>query len=166
LAQWVTVNAYFGADGISPFLGDGGGVFALVRTSNTGGDALQSQRLMDGRTIAESIAELVASLGRSHLGASGFSSLGAVVGATQPREAVALREWMPQQVFLMPGYGAQGGGLDALTECVDEQGRGVLVSASRSVIYAEPEGGDTWQQAVADAARRMADDVGRAAGVR
>ncbi|MCP3904196.1 MAG: orotidine-5'-phosphate decarboxylase, partial [Planctomycetes bacterium] len=47
LAQWVTVNAYFGADGISPFLGDGGGVFALVRTSNTGGDALQSQRLMD-----------------------------------------------------------------------------------------------------------------------
>ncbi|MHC5113522.1 MAG: orotidine-5'-phosphate decarboxylase [Planctomycetota bacterium] len=166
LAQWITINAYFGADGITPFLDGGGGVFALVRTSNPGGNALQSQRLADGRTIAESVGELVAEVGRAYVGSSGYSAVGAVVGATQPREAVALRERMPQQVFLMPGYGAQGGGLEALAECVDEQGQGVLVSASRSVIYAEPAGGGTWQEAVADAARSMAEEVGRAAGVR
>ncbi|MHC4275338.1 MAG: orotidine-5'-phosphate decarboxylase [Planctomycetota bacterium] len=160
--DWITVNSYLGADAIEPFLRPGAGVFALVRTTNPGSDALQSQRLADGRTVAESVAAMIADLGQKSVGACGYSAVGAVVGATRPDEISALRTLMPQQVFLVPGYGSQGGGVDDIRRCFDGRGRGAVVSASRSVIYAfDPEAGD-WAGAVTDAAKRFADDVGRA----
>jgi orotidine-5'-phosphate decarboxylase len=164
--DWVTINAYLGADGIRPFLGAARGAFALVRTSNPGGDAVQTPRLADGRTVAESIAELVASLGESFGGARGYSSLGAVVAATRAEDAARLRRIMPRQLFLVPGFGAQGGGVQDVLPCFDADGRGAIVTASRSVIYAFQEGTEDWRQAIADAADRFADELGRAVGLR
>jgi orotidine-5'-phosphate decarboxylase len=164
--DWVTINSYLGEDGITPFLRDGHGAFALVRTSNPGGDQVQNLELKDGRTVAQAVAEMVARIGSAHVGNRGYSSLGAVVGATKPQDAKRLREIMPQQIFLVPGYGAQGGGIDDILPCFKSDGTGAIVTASRSVIYAFTQDDPKWADSVADAAARFADEVGRAVGMR
>lgn len=152
----LTVNSYLGGDGLEPFVraaaATGRGLFALVRTSNPGGNKLQGARLEDGRTVAESVADLVADMGCGHLGEQGYSLLGAVVGATQPRDAASLRQRMPQQIFLVPGFGAQGGSADDVRACFKPDGTGALVTASRSVIYAYNPADTDWPDAVAAAA--------------
>lgn len=166
-ADWTTVSPYLGSDGILPFLAAAqatsaraprGGAFALVRTSNPSGDRLQSLRLADGRTIAEAVADLVVEIGRGSLGRSGFSSLGAVVGATKREDAAALRTRMPEQIFLVPGYGAQGGGVDDVLPCFRSDGRGAIVTASRSVLYPTPGGGD-WRADVRRAASEFRREI-------
>jgi orotidine-5'-phosphate decarboxylase len=167
-ADAVTLNGYMGPDTIEPFLKDPSrGVFVLVRTSNPGSDAIQSLRLADGRTVAELLADHVASLGASSVGTCGLSGVGAVVGATKPTDAAALRARMPRQVFLIPGYGAQGGTADDLRRMVIPGARsagtsGLLVTASRSVIYAfassQGEAPD-WAGAVHAAARGFSAEV-------
>ncbi len=161
-SDWITVHSYLGRDGIVPFLQGGRGAFALVRTSNPGGDQIQARTLDDGATVAEHVAGMVAEIGRDHLGTSGFSALGAVVGATKASEAGRLRELMPEQFFLVPGFGAQGGTADDVRGCFCPGGRGAVVTASRSVIYAS--GGGTWTDAVAEAARKFAGTVADAVG--
>jgi orotidine-5'-phosphate decarboxylase len=164
--DWVTVNSYLGEDGLAPFLRPGFGAFALVRTSNPGGDVIQRQQLTDGRTVAELVAQMVARSGSRFVGTRGYSSLGAVVGATKAAEAARLRELMPQQIFLVPGYGAQGGCVADVLPCFHPHGVGAIVTASRSVIYAfEPEASD-WANAVERAARAFAEEIGRAVGLR
>lgn len=155
--DWITVNPYLGIDGIEPFLEAGLGVFGLVRTSNPSGDAIQQQSLEDGRTVSESVADLLHTLGEAHIGACGWSSVGAVVGATNPDEAITLRQRMPNQIFLMPGVGAQGGKPEDVASCFAD-GHGALVPASRSIIYPPSDGGD-WQQAIANAAASLANEL-------
>ncbi|MEO1237224.1 MAG: orotidine-5'-phosphate decarboxylase, partial [Planctomycetota bacterium] len=159
----LTVSPYLGADALEPFVkaaaATGRGLFALVRTSNPGGDALQGLRLDDGRTVAEAVADVVADLGCGHLGASGYSLLGAVVGATKPEDAASLRQRMPQQVFLVPGFGAQGGTADDVRACFKPDGTGALVTASRSVLYAYNPADDDWPDAVAAAAVELKREV-------
>jgi len=137
-AHCVTVNGYLGQSGITPFLDAGLGVFILVRTSNPDSDAFQNLMLQDGRTVAEAMADQVAMLGQSWLGDSGLSDVGAVVGATKSTQAAALRKRMPNQFFLIPGYGAQGGTAEDIRSMVRPEGGGVIVSASRSIIYPKP----------------------------
>ncbi|MFZ9915747.1 MAG: orotidine-5'-phosphate decarboxylase [Phycisphaerales bacterium] len=158
-AHWTTISAYLGSDGIAPFLGEGRGSFALVRTSNPSGDALQALPLADGRTVAEAVADMVAELGRPSVGASGFSCLGAVVGATKRAEISSLRARMPNTVFLVPGYGAQGGTADDVRACFTSGHQGALITASRSVIYPKWTAGTPWTKAVLDAARVFADEI-------
>jgi orotidine-5'-phosphate decarboxylase len=166
-ADWLTINSYLGEDGITPFLKHPGhGAFALVRTSNPGGDQVQNLELKDGRTVAQAVGGMVARIGSAHIGSRGYSSLGAVVGATRPHDAKRLREIMPQQIFLVPGYGAQGAGIDDILPCFKSDGSGAIVTASRSVIYAFKQDDPKWADAVADAAARFADEVGRAVGMR
>ena len=165
-ADWLTINSYLGEDGMTPFMLAGRGAFALVRTSNPGGDAIQNLQLSDGRPVSHAVAALVTRIGSTCVGARGFSSLGAVVGATKPDDAKALRQAMPQQVFLVPGYGAQGGGIDDVLPCFKTDGSGALVTASRSVIYAFEPDDPAWHKAVADAAAAFAEEVGRAVGMR
>lgn len=164
--DWLTINSYLGADGIEPFLRPGFGAFALVRTSNPGGDALQSQLLAGGRTVAEFVAEIVADVGKASVGRRGYSALGAVVGATKPVAAARLRQLMPQQIFLVPGFGAQGAGVDQVLPCFAENGSGAIVTTSRSVIYAFESGPGPWKSAVAEAAAKFADQIGSAVGLR
>jgi orotidine-5'-phosphate decarboxylase len=163
-ADWTTCNGYLGDDGVAPFLADGRGAFALVRTSNPSGDAFQNLELADGRTVADAMADLVRTLGDRHVGASGYSALGAVVGATKRTDAARLRERMPRQVFLVPGYGAQGGGVDDVLPCFRPDGRGAIVTASRSVLYPSAGGGTGWESAIARAAEAFHLEIRRGLG--
>lgn len=135
----VTVNGYLGIDGIKPFLDvakeKGKGLFILVRTSNPSAGDLQDLKLEDGRLVFEAMAEHVENWGADLIGESGFSSVGAVVGATWPEQAVQVRKIMPHALILVPGYGAQGGsGKDAVASFVN--GKGGIVNASRSLMCA------------------------------
>ncbi|TVQ31045.1 MAG: orotidine-5'-phosphate decarboxylase [Phycisphaeraceae bacterium] len=184
-ADAVTVNAFLGMDTLAPYLdadwavsvapdepggARGRGIFVLVRTSNPGSDAIQSQRLDDGRTVAEMLADETAKLGESRRGERGYSSVGAVVAATKPQDAAAMRGRMPHQIFLVPGYGAQGGTAETVRELFhppqkgEAMPTGAVVTASRSIIFPlVPEGMD-WAGAVRDAASRFAEEVRGAMG--
>lgn len=156
-ADAITVNAYLGTETVEPYLAAGLGVFVLVRTSNTASDEIQSERLSDGRTVAELMAGRVARLGERFVGESGYSEVGAVVAATKPGDAQVLRALMPRQLFLVPGFGAQGGTVEDVRVMADDRGGGVIVSASRSVLY--PQGEGPWREEIAAAARRFVEKV-------
>ncbi len=157
-AEWATVNGYLGMDGVTPFLARGG-AFVLVRTSNPGSDALQSRATSSGETIAEAIADLVSKTGKSSMGQRGFSALGAVVGATKSGEAAALRARMPEQIFLVPGFGAQGGTVADVLPCFRHDGSGAIITASRSVIFPTGSGGADWISPIQRAAESFAREV-------
>ncbi len=153
-ADALTCNAYLGHDSLEPLVklagAQGKGLFALVRTSNPGGDALQSLALADGRTVSDAVADIVVKTGAGNVGKSGYSLLGAVVGATKPQDAVGLRKRMPQQLFLVPGFGAQGGTAEDVRPCFKADGTGAIITASRSVIFAyEKPATSDWQGAIA-----------------
>ncbi|MGB0768379.1 MAG: orotidine-5'-phosphate decarboxylase [Phycisphaeraceae bacterium] len=159
----LTVNGYLGGDGLEPFQAvaaeAGKGLFVLVRTSNPGGDAIQSLRLEDGRSVSEAVGDVVAEVGADCIGERGYSNVGMVVGATKPEDAAQLRERYPRQLFLVPGFGAQGGGADDVKACFKADGTGALITASRSVIYAFSDGDRDWRRSVSDAARSLRDEV-------
>lgn len=164
--DWITIHTYLGEDGLRPFLHPGRGAFALVRTSNPGANAVQEAHLDSGSTVAEHIAEIVARTGNDAIGERGFSALGAVVAATDPASAARLRAIMPRQVFLVPGFGAQGGTIDDVLPCFNQDGSGALITASRSIIYAFNDTDTGWRGQITDAAAAFADTIGRAVGLR
>ncbi|MDD2214252.1 MAG: orotidine-5'-phosphate decarboxylase [Oscillospiraceae bacterium] len=145
LNQWdadaLTVNAYLGQDGIKPFIetaaANGKGLFMLVRTSNPSAADLQDLQLADGRRLYEAVADLLNLWsGDLPVAPSGYSLLGAVVGATWPQQAQQLRLRLPRAYILVPGYGAQGATAEDCMASFDRQGRGALVNASRSLMLA------------------------------
>lgn len=163
-AHFITVSPYMGPSTIEPFLDAGLGVFALARTSNPDSDEVQLTELADGRRVVHAISSMIATMGSTMTGKSGLSALGAVVGATKSAgEMGMLRELMPNQMFLVPGVGAQGGTVDDVRPmCRSDAGSagqlGVIVNASRSVLF--PAGISTdWQQGVRDAAIAFADSL-------
>ena len=137
----LTVNPYLGSDGVMPFVEaaaqEGRGLFVLVKTSNPSSGELQDQPLQDaGKLVYQQVADLVADWGRDLIGAHGYSSVGAVVGATYPQQLAELRERMPQTPFLVPGYGAQGATAQDVAAAFDERGLGAIVNSSRGIIFA------------------------------
>lgn len=174
-ATAVTVNPYMGADAVEPFveevrrLGTGGGVFALVATSNPSAEAIQSAT---SPPLYEVAARLVADLGETR-GGSDFPDVGAVVGVTRPEVSARVREILPEALFLAPGFGAQGGGAEAVRPMLASGGRkrrgeigaGVLVNSSRAVIYAHEKTGTDYREAAARAARDTRDKL-RGVGVK
>jgi orotidine-5'-phosphate decarboxylase len=158
LADAVTVNPYLGSDSLEPFLGrDGLGVFVLVKTSNPGSADLQDLPLADGRPLWQHVAGLVDRWGADLVGASGLSTVGAVLGATFPQEVAEARRLLPRSVLLLPGVGAQGARAEDLAEAFSVGPAGALVSASRSVLYADR--GAAWQEAAAAEAERLAGEL-------
>ena len=135
-----TVNAYLGIDGVKPFIDvakrEGKGLFCLVRTSNPSAGDFQDLKLEDGRLVYEAVASKVDEWGQDLVGEEGFSSVGAVVGATWPEQAVALRKAMPKTFILVPGYGAQGAGADAAVAGFTADGKGGIVNSSRAIMTA------------------------------
>jgi orotidine-5'-phosphate decarboxylase len=155
----VTVNPYLGADSVRPFLETcartGKGVYVLVRTSNKGGALFQDH---GSPRLYERVADAVVEWGRELVGSSGLSSVGAVVGATHPAELALLRGRMPSTPFLIPGYGAQGGGAADVLGGFLPGGRGALVNSSRAVLFAwkEPRfAGRSWKDATRTALDEM-----------
>jgi orotidine-5'-phosphate decarboxylase len=98
------------------------------------------------------------------MGRSGWSSLGAVVGATQEHTMQSLRKRLPHSFFLLPGYGAQGATAQ-MTRLAFRDGQGALISASRSILYAHREAkyaqasGGQWERCVEQAVLDMKADV-------
>ena len=135
----ITVNAYLGSDGVKPFLdiasAAGKGVFVLVRTSNPGGAEIQELPLADGRPLYMHMADLVNRWDPA-VGEYGWSSLGAVVGATTGHSLAAIRAAAGKSILLIPGFGAQGGSLTDTLPAFDGRGLGAIIAASRSIIYA------------------------------
>jgi orotidine-5'-phosphate decarboxylase len=168
LADAVTVNPYLGGDSVEPFLDacrrDGAGIFCLVKTSNRGSADLQDVALADGRVLWQRVAELVRGWGEDLIGDRGLSAVGAVVGATFPREVAEARKLLPHSVLLLPGIGAQGGSPANIAAAFAAGPASALVSASRSVIYAYEEGGGDWQSAAGAEAARLAREVWSASG--
>lgn len=164
-ADAITVNAYLGPSTIEPYLDAELGVFVLVRTSNPDSDVVQSVPLAaDDATVAGMMAGHVRTLGASRLGRCGLSDVGAVVGATKASDGRALREAMPDQVFLIPGYGAQGGSADDVRAMLragttSAGSSGVVVTASRSVLYPAAVGAGDWQAGIGAAAAEFAADL-------
>ena len=144
-ADMLTVNGYLGTDGIAPFVEDckkfGKGIFVLVKTSNPSSGELQNLKLQNGLCIYEQMGALVEEWGKDSVGKYGYSSVGAVVGATHPEEAAKLRSQLKNTFFLIPGYGAQGGNAQMLKCCFDSRGLGGIVNNSRGIIcaYKKPQ---------------------------
>ena len=153
-ADCLTVSPYLGEDSLTPFVEAGAarnaGIFVLVKTSNPGGGLFQD-RVADGRPLYRHVAELVERFAAESAGPCGYSHVGAVVGATYPAQLGELREAMPHTWFLVPGFGAQGGGAADVLPAFDSQGLGAVVNSSRAIIFAYQKAhyaGLDWQDAV------------------
>ena len=159
-----TINPYLGVDGIKPFVDacqeNGTGVYALVKTSNKSSGQLQDLKYEDGRTLYEAVADLVEEWGAETRGETGYSVIGAVVGATYPEQGTALRARMPHTFFLVPGYGAQGATGKDIAGCFDANGNGAIVNASRSILTAwKKREGVAFDVAAREEALRMREDL-------
>ena len=137
--DFATVNPYLGSDGVKPFIDvckqENKGLFILVKTSNPSSGEFQDQKI-DGKPLYELVGEKVAQWGEEYMGESGYSYVGAVVGATYPEQGEILRKVMPKSFILVPGYGAQGGKGKDLVHFFNEDGLGAIVNSSRGIIAA------------------------------
>lgn len=168
LGDALTVNPLLGRDSLDPFLAAarryGGGIFCLVKTSNAGSADVQDLALSDGRPLWTQVAALVDQWGEDLVGDSGLSSVGAVVGATFPREVGEARRLMPRSVLLLPGIGEQGGTPADVARAFTSGPASALVAASRSVIYAYRNGAEDWRAAAGAEAARLRAEVWTVSG--
>lgn len=169
----MTLNPYLGKDSLEPFvqraIAEGCGLFVLVKTSNPGSGDYQDRQLADGPRLFEQVAASLAEQASAMAGGSGWSSLGVVVGATYPEESQRLRALLPKSLFLVPGYGAQGGSAEQAVQGfvpgVDGRLEGGLVNSSRGILYpaagrqADAKG---WERAFDDALQRSIDELSSA----
>jgi orotidine-5'-phosphate decarboxylase len=159
-ADAVTVNPYLGRDAVEPFLASArrvdAGVFVLVRTSNPGAGLFQDLPVQAGGTalpLYHHVGAAVAGWARENLGACGLGDVGAVVGATYPAEMAALRRSMPEVIFLVPGFGAQGGTADDVRAAFRADGTGAVVNSSRGVLFPYPPDAADWEARIEAATR-------------
>jgi orotidine-5'-phosphate decarboxylase len=158
-ADAITVTPFLGWDGIKPFIEQckkyGKGIFILVKTSNPSSGDIQDLCMKDENSVYEILANYLESWGADEIGESGYSFVGAVVGATYPEQSEELRKIMPNSYFLVPGYGAQGATAEDVKGCFDEDGLGALVNSSRGIIFAY-EKSDEYEAKDYDKAARAA----------
>jgi orotidine-5'-phosphate decarboxylase len=138
--DFLTVSSYLGKESIEPFIEVckqyDKGIFVLVKTSNLGNEEIQNVVDKNGDTVSEMLAKYLHESAEDFYGTYGYSSIGAVIGATYPSEAEKLRKIMKRNLFLVPGYGTQGGSAKSIVKCFNEDGLGALINASRSINYA------------------------------
>ena len=161
----LTVNGYLGTDGIAPLLDlcreKDAGIFVLAKTSNPSSGELQD-RSLEGRPLYAVMGEMCEKWGESTRGEYGYSAVGAVVGATYPEQLSELRAALPHTFFLVPGYGAQGGGAADVAGAFDSRGLGAIVNSSRAVLTAWQKQGRPeaeYAAAARDEAIRMREDI-------
>ncbi len=158
-ADALTVNGYLGTDGIKPLAGickeRDKGIFVLVKTSNPSSGELQDMKLENGATVYEQMGRMCESWGEELMGKYGYSAVGAVVGATYPGQLAEMREKAPHTFFLVPGYGAQGGGAEDAKNAFDKNGLGAIINSSRGIMCAWKKQGLT-EEDFAEAARTEA----------
>ncbi len=176
-----TVNPYLGSDGVQPFIKEcaahSKGIFVLVKTSNPSSGEFQDRLAADDDGQTRPLYELVGkkvdewASDPALIGKSGYSEVGAVVGATYPQMGETLRRIMPKSYILVPGYGAQGGTGKDLVPFFDKDGLGAIVNSSRGIIaaYKKEPYAERFGSAYADAAREavldMKKDIAQAIGL-
>jgi len=169
----MTLNPYLGFDSIEPFaraaIENGRGLFVLVKTSNPGSGDLQD-RDVEGEPLFGRVADGLVKIERSLVGPkTGWSSLGVVCGATWPEHAQRVREALPKSLFLVPGYGAQGGDASsALRGFVPGPSglEGGIVNSSRGILFPESASQASearlWEPAFDAALAQAIDELGEA----
>lgn len=139
-ADFLTICPFLGKDSMEPFIRTAKqydkGIFVLVRTTNEGAADIQEAITKDGISVSRSLAVYLDELAQATKGKYGYSSIGAVVAGTYPEEAKQLREIMPNNILLVPGFGEQGANAKDILPCFTEEGLGALVNSSRGVLYA------------------------------
>ena len=165
----MTIIPYMGYDSMSSFfktcLQNKKGVFVCVKTSNPGSADVQNLKTESGKFIYEIIAEMVNTESKKHLGKYGYSNIGAVVGATFPEEAAALRKVMPNSFFLVPGLGLQGGDVKMVRSFFNEDGKGAVINFSRGMMYPNIIG-DGIGKCIRTNAKKIINDVREAMNVK
>lgn len=171
IADALTVNAYFGSDGIDPLINVckqyDKGIFVLLKTSNPSSGELQDKIISGGgngfdMTVYETIGSMCAEWGKKLPGKYGYTGIGAVVGATYPEQITELRKKLPNTFFLIPGYGAQGASAKDVSAAFDRNGLGAVVNSSRAIMCAyRKEGCDErdYAGAALREALRMRDEI-------
>jgi orotidine-5'-phosphate decarboxylase len=170
-ADALTVNGYLGSDGINPLLNickeKDKSIFVLVKTSNPSSGELQDKKIED-KTVYETMGAMCENWGEDTRGESGYSAVGAVVGATYPEMLKELREKLPHTFFLVPGYGAQGGGAEDVKFAFDKNGIGAVINSSRGIMCAWKKADGAAEKDFAKEARneaiRMRDDIRKVVG--
>jgi orotidine-5'-phosphate decarboxylase len=165
-ADALTVNGYLGTDGIKPLAkicdSDDKGIFVLVKTSNPSSGELQDMKLETNESVYEHMGKMCEGWGEDLMGKHGYSAVGAVVGATYPKQLGEMRAKLPHTFFLVPGYGAQGGGADDVKNAFDENGLGAIINSSRGIMCAWKKQGlteDDFAVAARKEAERMRDEI-------
>lgn len=173
----ITINPYFGTDGVMPFLKlakeNNKGVFILVKTSNKSSAEIQDLKLEDGRCVYEAVADLVVKWGEEVDPVNeknvDYNMVGAVVGATHPKQAEKLTNQMDRTFCLVPGYGAQGATAVDVAVNFDFYGLGAIVNSSRGIMQAYKKdcwkneySEETWAEAARDEAIRATDEINQA----
>jgi orotidine-5'-phosphate decarboxylase len=173
-ADAITLNPYMGLDTLAPFVeraaAYGRGLFVLAKTSNPGSGDLQDRLLEKGGPVYEGVAASLGELADKLKGpGTGWSSLGIVAGATYPEQAERLRALLPNALFLVPGYGAQGASAAEAVQSFVAGPRGLeggLVNSSRGLLFPEAgEGAETasvWEAAVDEALDRATQELASA----
>ncbi len=138
-ADFATINPYLGDDCMREFMDEvkayDKGLFILVKTSNKTSGQLQDLPVEGGK-VYNKVAKIVSDWNDLIVGETGYSPIGAVVGATYPNELEDLRRQMPKAILLVPGYGAQGGGAKDVVGAFNQDGLGAIVNSSRGIIFA------------------------------
>jgi len=148
-ADALTVNGYLGTDGIAPLL--------KICTERD-----------KGIFVFAAMGDMCEKWGENTIGEYSYSAVGAVVGATYPEQLSELRKRLPHTMFLVPGYGAQGGGAEGLRGAFDENGLGAIVNSSRAIMCAyKKEGcnGTDFAKAARREAVRMREDIVKVTGL-
>lgn len=168
-ADALTVNPYLGSDGIVPLTeicaAFNKGIFVLCKTSNPSSGELQDVDC-GGLPLYMRVAQLAEKWGSTVPGKYGYNGVGIVAGATYPEQLAQLRERLPNTMFLIPGYGAQGGRAQDIARAFGEGLTGVIVNSSRAIMcaYQKSEGAETnFAQAAREEALSMRDALRDAA---
>lgn len=141
----VTVSPYMGSDSVKPFFRKNKWVIILALTSNHGSGDFQMQKLADGKLLYQHVMEQTSTWGDA-------GNTMYVVGATHPDELQRIRQQFPDHFFLIPGIGAQGGSAEDVCRAAINTKGGLLINASRSILYAGT-GPDFANKAAAEATR-------------
>ncbi|GAA0786833.1 orotidine-5'-phosphate decarboxylase [Hathewaya limosa] len=146
-SDFITLNPYMGLDSIEPYLeyvkNKEKGIFVLIRTSNRGAEDIEYIETKECSRVYKRVGEKIKNLGKEYLGTCGYSSIGGVMGCTHADEGIEMRKLLNDTFFLIPGYGAQGGGAKDVIPYL-KNGNGGVVNSSRGILlaYRKKENGE------------------------
>lgn len=158
-ADAVTVNPYLGQDALQPFLDrKDKGIIILCRTSNPGAEVIQNRRVKTGIFKTLPLYQYIARLAVKEWNGNGNCLL--VVGATYPEELREVRKIVGNLLILVPGTGEQGGVLEKVVKNgLDKEGQGLIITASRSIIYASKK--KNFAEIAGEQAEKLRDQINK-----